>query len=40
MPLVIDGGRIPARWAEKKRLLPEVSMREEHCRGRSVSGSR
>jgi homoserine O-succinyltransferase len=25
MPLVIDGGRIPARWAEKKRLLAEVS---------------
>src|SRR5271157_4453857 len=26
MPLVVDGGRIPTRWAEKNPLLPEVSI--------------
>ncbi|MGA3324717.1 MAG: homoserine O-succinyltransferase [Terriglobia bacterium] len=36
MPLVIDGGRIPARWAAKKGLLPEVSNERNIPRARCV----
>jgi homoserine O-succinyltransferase len=37
MPLIIEGGRVPSRWAEKGRLRPMVSADSQVRRGECIS---
>ena len=37
MPLIIEGGRVPTRWAAKRKLYPMVSVDSLVRRGACVS---